>query len=187
MNKVFFYGGSFDPFHKGHEGFIKKLIENNPDREIWVVPSYNWLKPTGVFSIQERLDMTALVLKKYPQVKVLDWSLSEDTTSTYFVAKKIKGLGFEPIIALGEDNLNYFAQWKNSASLVKEFNFIILTRNEYNLIKNPPNELAKELINKSTQIEFNSPISSTQIRSGNFTDCLPQEIVPLVLEKIKPQ
>lgn len=184
MKQIFYYGGSFDPFHKGHEGFIKRLIDYDPHKEIWVIPSQNWLKPEGLFSIQERINMAELVLKSYPQVKVLSWSLTEDTSSTFEVAKKIKSLGYDPIIALGEDNLKNIHLWKNSQDLILNFNFILLTRKNYNLINNPPSELSQSLVNKSIKLNYGSTVSATEIREGKYQDLVSSIILPLIVKKL---
>lgn len=68
MKRTAIYPGSFDPLTNGHEEIIRKASKLFD--EVTVVVGYNSQKDHSSFTVEERVDMIAKVIKKYPNVKV---------------------------------------------------------------------------------------------------------------------
>ncbi len=60
------YPGSFDPIHNGHLDIIERA--SRIFDQVTVAVLHNSLKATGLFSIEERLDMIASSVQNYPNV-----------------------------------------------------------------------------------------------------------------------
>lgn len=62
---IVIYPGSFDPFTLGHEDIIKRALSSFDKLKIAVSEDN---AKTSVFSLTERLEMAAIIAKKYPNV-----------------------------------------------------------------------------------------------------------------------
>ena len=164
VNSLAFYGGTFDPIHNGHKEIISKL--HYMCDLVYVLPSNNWTKSNFTFPIQERIRAVEAVCNNFLNVQVLDWSLSEDTSSTLNMYKKIEHeTGVKAQIVIGSDNLEKITHWKHFEELNK-CSFLVFTRND----------LPKEIPIKNYKIiNFSNNISSTAIRKEKLINNIPQE------------
>lgn len=83
--------GSFDPITLGHLNIIRRTAQIFD--EVIVCVMNNTMKPNPMFTVEEKLDMCARVVAKYPNVKVDCWSgLLAEYARKYEGAVIVKGL-----------------------------------------------------------------------------------------------
>lgn len=63
------YPGSFDPLHLGHVDVIEQAVELFGS--VVVAAMHNPTKPSGMFTLQQRLDMAAASVAHLPSVRVV--------------------------------------------------------------------------------------------------------------------
>lgn len=77
------FPGSFDPFTKGHESVVRRALEFAD--EIVIAVGYNGLKKnSGMFSIEDRVQMISQFYENEPRIKVISY-----TTLTTDIANEL--------------------------------------------------------------------------------------------------
>lgn len=163
--RIAYYGGSFDPLHNSHLEIIRHLQETFD--LVLIQATSNWTKSEAWFPISVRTKALTKLNKK-SNVQVLDWSLTEDTSSTLKVVEKItKVYGFRPEIVIGADNTKQLPKWRNWEEL-NSYKFFIFNRGS-EPVETPMShyEIAKPIIKN---------VSSTFIRNNKNLDEVPEEI-----------
>lgn len=85
------YPGSFDPMHFGHVDVVEQALELFGD--VVVAAMYNPSKPSGLFSIDERVEMITKSLAHLDRVSVEPYSgLAIDAARDFGVDFIVKGL-----------------------------------------------------------------------------------------------
>ncbi|HZJ68951.1 MAG TPA: nicotinate (nicotinamide) nucleotide adenylyltransferase, partial [Candidatus Eisenbacteria bacterium] len=84
--KVAIFGGSFDPFHKGHKNIIESLIQLEKFDEIIVMPlglaphKNGYMTPAGY-----RYEMTRLAVLDLPEITLSDYEINRPGKYSYTV------------------------------------------------------------------------------------------------------
>jgi len=168
--EVILFGGSFDPIHKGHIEIINK-ITNLTDKVI-VIPNYlNPLKNNYSAPAKLRLKWLQQTINN-PKVEISDYEIKQNKPCyTIDTIKHFKKFYDKISFVIGADNLPTLNKWKNINELKNLVEFIVVTRD------NIP-------IKGYKTININIPISSTEIRNGNF-DYVPKNIKTEVINFYK--
>lgn len=90
--KIAFYGGTFDPPHKGHQHVIEEVYRSTEYSQIICVPtSQNPLKKShAIASDEDRLAMLNCIYQDYTYVTILDYEIKKGGISyTYDTLKYI--------------------------------------------------------------------------------------------------
>ncbi|OEY23753.1 pantetheine-phosphate adenylyltransferase [Corynebacterium sp. BCW_4722] len=83
--------GSFDPITNGHLDIVTRASRHFD--EVVVLVTGNPNKPSGLFSIEERVELIREVTRDLPGVRVDTWSgLLVDYTSAHHITALVKGL-----------------------------------------------------------------------------------------------
>lgn len=183
--KIGIYGGSFNPFHLGHEKIVHFVLETLKLDKIIIIP-------VGIPSHREnnledsniRLEICKKVFEDFDKVEVSDIEIkSKEKSYTYDTLLKIMeiyGKENDYYEIIGEDSLNYFHAWKNYEKILELAKIIVLRRKLDSTCTN--NNI---LINQKKIIFLENPfydISSTEIRKKIKNK---EDISNLVNEKVK--
>ena len=160
------FGGSFDPVHLGHIEIVKKALKDKDIDKIIIVPNYlNPLKNSFSAPAELRYKWLKEVFKDIKNVEVSDFEIQKNRpvysieTINHFKPK---------YFIIGSDNLKTLDKWHKIDEILKKVEFIVAKRGDID-----KNLLKKYGIKKI--IDINIPISSTEIRNGNFK-YLPKQI-----------
>jgi len=164
------FGGSFDPIHKGHLEIINKLSQM--DKKVIVLPNYlNPLKQKFSAPANLRLKWLKQTINN-PKVEISDYEIKQNKSCyTIDTVKYFKQFYDKISFVIGADNLASLNKWKNIDELKQLVEFIVVTRD------NIP-------INGYKSINIDIPISSTEIRNGNF-EYIPEQIKQEVINFYK--
>ena len=133
MIKTGLFGGTFDPFHLGHQAVITNVIDQLQLDELFILPAANPpQKESVLFSFNQRLYMVKMALSGMDKVIVSDLD-SVDGKRSYTIdlisSFKNKYPNREIYFIIGEDNVSQLKTWKNYQSILDQVKMIVLTRN----------------------------------------------------------
>jgi nicotinate-nucleotide adenylyltransferase len=171
--KVAIFGGSFNPFHNGHQQIIDEILKKEIVEEIWVIPCGNHSFGKELISGEKRLEMLKLAINN-PSVKILDYEIKKPGKS--YSADMIRSFKNdfpenEFFIIIGADNLEVINKWHDFEFLKKEVKFIVAKRPGYEL-----NNVFK--IKIIQVLDLNTDISSSKIRSDLWKGTSPKNLMP---------
>lgn len=138
MKRIAFYGGSFDPVHKGHLAIAEKLTELFRLDEFFFVPAFHAphkkrRKPTSAF---HRFAMLALATNADPKIKISTAEL-DAPDSPYTVQTQAKILEEMPdaeiFFVIGADSWAEIDTWREWEKVLTETNIIVVTRPNYEI------------------------------------------------------
>lgn len=196
MSTRVYFGGTFDPPHKGHDEMLEYVLSRDDVDFVHVVPTF--LNPlhekvqTKQLTTTQRKNIVDLWLGKYAHnSKLICEMLEIDSGQKNYTVDSLATLQkrYSPedqwILVLGSDNLPSFHKWKNLELLVSLLSKIWIFR------RGEGRESTEELSLQSGLVEVLettiSDVSSTfireQINLGNCVDNLP--IVNEVKEQLK--
>ena len=85
------YPGSFDPIHRGHVDVVEQAVELFG--HVVVAVMYNFAKPSGMFDVDDRVELARQALAHLPGVEVsAHTGLAVDAATTEHVDFIVKGL-----------------------------------------------------------------------------------------------
>lgn len=88
---VAMYPGSFDPFHLGHLDVVEQSVELFGN--VIIAAMHNPTKPSGMFSLEERMAMIGETVRHLPSVEVRSFSgLAVDAARHFDASFIVKGL-----------------------------------------------------------------------------------------------
>lgn len=135
LDKITFFGGSFNPWHDGHSICVKRVKQQSP---LLIMPDKNPFKEVSS-TINPFTEYIKLALKLKAEINLgSKWifpgfMLLEDGNPTYRWVKKLK-INYPKIevsLAMGFDSAKDIKDWINSEELLKRLNGIyILSRKE---------------------------------------------------------
>ena len=191
LQKIGFFGGSFDPPHFGHINLAIEMLEKRNLDEVWfcparISPHKAELKP---LAIEHRLQMVELALKDCPQTRLIDCeakregpSFTLDTLKLLIQTEKDK----EFHLILGEDALQNFHLWHRPEEIAALVPILIGARtlklNAEILNKNP---LVSQAFQKGWTPTRIMQVEATEIRKrlseGRYCGhLLPKEVLDYI-------
>jgi nicotinate-nucleotide adenylyltransferase len=134
MKKIAFYGGSFDPVHKGHLAIAETLLEKFRLDEFYFVPAFRapHKRDKKIVSPFCRYAMLALATNDEPRIKISTIELEAPekpyTIETLTKLKNHYETGTQIFFVMGADSWNEINTWRDWQKLLLLTNFIVVTR-----------------------------------------------------------
>lgn len=162
--EIGFFGGTFNPVHKGHIKLASYLRTQYDIPEIWLSlspqnPLKNATHPGATDA--QRFEMLKLACESIDGLRAWDGELTLPRPSyTFNVLQQIKENGHDPILIIGADNWINFNKWYNHERIISDFKIIVYPRPGY--------DIKHQADLKNVIFALDAPqtdISSTEIRN----------------------
>lgn len=133
MKRIAFYGGSFDPVHKGHLAIGKAMVELFALDEFVFIPAHHapHKRDKRVTSPFCRYAMLSLATNKEPKLKIstIELNAPEKPFTVETQAKLKKEFhGAEIFFVIGADSWAEIDTWRKWEKVLTETNIIVVTR-----------------------------------------------------------
>lgn len=189
-----FFGGSFNPVTNAHLNLANLIVEKyNLDRFVFVPMGDNY-KKDGLASEKDRYEMLKLAIKNQEKLEVSDIELNLPYALTMLQAfKKIqeKYSDVKPYFIIGADNLNKLINLPDFEILAKNYEYIIIKRNNIQIKDEISGNSVLKRFKKNFNILEENPyeqISSTKVREliqddkkGVLQNMIQEEIYKYIL------
>ena len=179
--KIGFFGGSFDPIHRGHVSVALAALEKFKLQKILLCPAFfaplREQKP--LFSPGDRLSMVSSITQEHSNLEIFDHELlSGKTCYTYHTLQKAQKIypEYEIFLMLGDDQFDKFDQWKFNHQILSEFSLIVFNRTSTQKSTLPPADSTSANIQALGNELFQ--FSSTEIRKNIETGTDISHLVP---------
>ncbi len=138
MKRIAFYGGSFDPVHKGHLAIAETLTELFELDEFVFIPAFHAphkkrKKPTSAY---QRFAMLALATNDAPKTKISTIEL-DAPERPFTVETQTRILNELPdaeiFFVIGADSWQEINTWRDWESVLTLTNIIVVTRPNYEI------------------------------------------------------
>lgn len=203
-SRIAFYGGSFDPVHRGHLTIAEKLVELFNLDEFVFVPAFHAPHKLDkkVSSAFHRYAMLALATNENEQIKISTIELdAPERPFTIETQTKIKAeIGSEAQIffVIGADSWLEITTWREWEKVLTTTNIIVVTRPDYELtFSHVTDDIRSQIVDVRGRRRFeleeknriyvtdavNLDISASEIRqkikekTGGWQNAVPHEIV----------
>jgi nicotinate-nucleotide adenylyltransferase len=152
MKRIAFYGGSFDPIHRGHLAIARRLLELFTLEELVFIPAFHaphkkLKKPTSAF---HRYTMICLETKDDPQVKVSRIELeAPEKPYTIDTLTRLKDelKDAQIFFVMGTDSWAEITTWREWEKVLTLVNIIVVTRPDYEIgFSHIPEEIRERII-----------------------------------------
>lgn len=158
MKKVGFFGGCFNPVTKAHIELIRKVIEKENLSKVYFVPMGDLYQKKDLISIEHRIKMLELAFENEEKMEILNISNKNKKThaiDTFQLIDK-EFPDCERFFIMGSDNYKKISEWKNAENLMKNYQYIILDR-ENAKTKEISSSKVREKIKQNEEIDFFVP------------------------------
>lgn len=131
--KIGLFPGSFNPVHVGHLIIANHMLNFSSLDELWfVVSPQNPHKGSEEIAAEnDRLEMMRLAIAHHPKLSVSDIEFSlpkpSYTINTLRHLKEIKP-EIEPVLIIGQDNLDSFHAWKDHEEILERAEIFVYPR-----------------------------------------------------------
>lgn len=189
MKRIAFYGGSFDPVHRGHLAIAEKMVKLFELDELVFIPAFHAphksrLKPTSVF---HRFAMLCLATNGFSKVKVSTMELeSPEKPFTIETLTKLKKnlTDAEIFFVMGADSWAEITTWREWEKVLTIVNITVVTRPNYEIeFSHVKKEIRERIIDLRGNDELQ--ITNCELRNRIFiTDAVQVNISATQIRKM---
>lgn len=186
MIRIYLFGGSFNPFHRGHLALADHVLTMDPQAELWLLPTSfpPHKKQKDFIADHHRLAMIELSIhsldsgkRKRCRIECYEMGNAETnyTINTLKHLKNEHGWNEKPYLMIGDDWVPLFDKWKNAQEVSENSKLLIFHRlwTDKKILAFPHEYLNNDLV------EVSSSNIRESIRSGSPD---PLAVVPEVAE-----
>lgn len=174
---VAIFGGSFDPFHIGHEKIVSLALNELKISKLFIVPTYlNPFKNSSFLNANTRLELIQEIYEDTQNIKIIDYEVNKEKKIPTIQSVKYLKNKFDLktiYLIIGADNLKDIHLWYNFENLKQLVKFVIISRDKI-MLKN-------DNIN-AIYLNFDENISSTSLRKNMELKFIPKKIQQKVKE-----
>ena len=171
------FGGSFDPFHRGHESIVNSCLAKLPIDKLFIVPTFlNPFKQYSFLNANVRLDLIKDLYKNNTNIEIIDFEVKQNKKiPSYETVRYLKSnYNIKKIfLIIGADNLKDIHLWYNFKNLNKLVQFVVISRDGIHL--------ENDYIN-AIYIDLQENISSSKLRKNMELQYIPKKIQKKVKE-----
>lgn len=190
-----FFGGSFNPVTNAHLNLANLIAEKYNLDKVVFVPMGDKYKKQGLISEKDRYEMLKLATNSKEKLEVSDVELNLPYALTMLQAfKKIqeKYSDVKSYFIIGADNLNKLISLPDFEMLAKNYEYIIIKRNDIRIKKKiASNPILKRFKDHFNILEENpyEQISSTAVRELinneqlTLKQMIPNEVYEYIINK----
>ncbi len=189
MERIAFYGGSFDPVHNGHLTIAEKLTDIFKLDEFVLIPAFHAphksrLKPTSAY---HRFAMLCLTTNDEKKIKVskMELEVPEKPYTIETLTKIKKELPNDEIFfVMGADSWQEITTWRDWEKVLTIVNIIVVTRPNYEIgFSHVTDEIRERIVDLRGQNEF--PVTDCKGKEKIFiTDAVQLDISATRIRKM---
>ncbi len=190
MSLTAIFGGTFNPFHKGHYEMLKALNDSDAVSKILIMPDKIPPHKAVDFlaSDADRFNMCKIAAADFYKAEVCNIEFKREGKSyTYDTVKLLKEIYPDEELAFvcGGDMLVYFDKWYKYDELMKMLPFIVFGRTSTDNLEflsciEKFKNMGMQIVLMEDEI---SNISSTDFRNSPVQDLLPEKIYNYIKER----
>ncbi|MGA8163764.1 MAG: nicotinate (nicotinamide) nucleotide adenylyltransferase [Waddliaceae bacterium] len=196
VEKIGFFGGSFDPIHFGHLHLAKELMTRRDLAQVWFCPARlnprkKKRQPTP---IHYRIQMVELAISGQPKYQLLDIesqrkgpSYTVDTLRDLLERERQRQSPRQIHLLLSDELIPEFFLWREAEEIVKMVRLLIGSRYSSSAAPRFPNENPQicQAIQKGWTSTSIKEISSTEIRrklqqGEDCRDLVPKNVLDFI-------
>ena len=156
------FGGSFDPFHKGHLSVARELRDRDLCDRVLIAPAgLSPGKPAARVSAVHRLNMARLGIEGLADVEVINNDLERhgpSYTITTMVEVRERRPEDDLVLVMGADAWRDFGSWREPRRLLELADVVVFPRGGAEL------EARNRFGCATILADFHEPVSSTEVR-----------------------
>lgn len=131
--KIGLFFGTFNPFHTGHLIIANYMVEFSDLDEIWfvVTPLSPFKKKSSLLSNHHRLSLVNIAVEDFPKLKssTVEFKMPQPNyTINTLVQLEEDYPSHQFCLIMGEDNLKGFHKWKNSETILENYEIFVYPR-----------------------------------------------------------
>jgi nicotinate-nucleotide adenylyltransferase len=193
--RIGYFGGSFDPPHRGHLAVARAASATfHLDNVLFVPAGRQPLKPEGAAaSFRDRLAMTALLCDGQPTFSASDLEAPKPDHAPSYTIETLRRLhsqipAAEVFVLVGADAFLTVREWREPSELLRCAQWIVVSRPDVPLERRLP-ELAltaEQLAHVHALTGIEEPASATEIRRLLLGCAAPQACEAQISEMVPP-